>query len=409
MIPWSTEPVKVGYHLEHTLDVRQRGHNYEPIDDGDSTQPGTSVVGGGEDIKETVQKSQAKLFTLKVNKDHNIRKEDPQKDIDAILETFINKPQRLLRSTRKNNDMQQNVAEVAEDFESLIPVNGSSTKQKGLPGRKRKIYDDSDNKFGPIYEDDDFESITKAVQRPRRTVRIKQDSSSNQADNLHMKEPAAGKSFQRHASDLSTGSIDSMKSEDIDILLNPVRPPSRTNERSLDGLSQNSDVLLDSQGHLYSTQMCAMKEKRAKTPKNQKASFDLNSEEDSVQSTSYNHINEDVPNTTTGVSQSKVEQWKVKPLFKVILPKQGIDNDQQTATVTSMQNDVNQETEHKSSIKTKIFGTIGDLFKLGQKGSEKLIKVQTGDDCLNGAQPNSTGIMADDIENIFVYKDGKYI
>jgi hypothetical protein len=61
----------------------------------------------------------------------------------------------------------------------------------------------------------------------------------------------------------NTGSIESVKSEELNSILDPVRPNSRSSDTYVGGLSQSSDVLIDPQGQLYSTQFCAMKQKKA--------------------------------------------------------------------------------------------------------------------------------------------------
>jgi hypothetical protein len=64
---------------------------------------------------------------------------------------------------------------------------------------------------------------------------------------------ATRKSLRRFPSDLSVGSIESVKSEELNSILDPVRPNSRSSDTYVGGLSQSSDVLIDPQGFRFFT------------------------------------------------------------------------------------------------------------------------------------------------------------
>ncbi|CAC5369659.1 unnamed protein product [Mytilus coruscus] len=408
-IKWPKEPVRVGFHLDNTIDARKRGLNYDFLDDQDAS---TSVIPIVVDMKENSnpQRPAAKNFSFKIRKEQKVHNAD--EEINQFVDTFISKPG--LRSGRTRNTDTFTKEKSAFDFEPY-PVD-ETFKVSAEKGKKRKLYNESDTKYCPLIEDEssnDFDD--RFVGKGKRNLKLKKQNNEENAEvpekpetkssrkrsnvsdkTTNVKKVTRG-SLKRHASDLSTGSVESFKSDDMNNLLNPDRAASRSPELSLGGLSQKSDVLLDAEGQLYSTQLCSMKEKRARVPVS-KSSFNLDIvDDDSVQYLSQNsrngsnHERETIsPNTSHNVVGASTQSN-----FRPILPKQSEDHTSQASQkhigkttnakimiIQSSQKTV-KNTEpigEQSTLKSRLFGHMSDMFKLGSGDKSSSSKSKNSQD-----------------------------
>ncbi|XP_076102900.1 uncharacterized protein LOC143072021 isoform X1 [Mytilus galloprovincialis] len=409
-IKWSKEPVRVGFHLDHTIDARKRGLNYDFLDDQEAS---TSVVPIVVDMKENTnpQRPASKNFSMKIRKEPKVQN-NADEEINQFVDTFVSKPG--LRSRRTRNTGTFTKEKSAYDFEPY-PVD-ETFKVGAEKGKKRKLYNETETKYCPLIEDEssnDFDD--KFVGKGKRNMKLKKQNNegnsevpekletkssrnkSNISDPTTNVKKATRGSLKRHASDLSTGSVESFKSDDMNNLLNPDQALSRSPELSLGGLSQKSDVLLDADGQLYSTQLCSMIEKRARVPVS-KSSFNLDTvDDDSVQYLSQNSRNgSNLERAALSQNISRnVESTSTQSNFRPILPKQKEDSTSQvsqkqigkTKTAKIIVIHPSQSTVknvepvgQQSTLKSRMFGHMSDLFKLGSGNKSSSSKIKNDDD-----------------------------
>lgn len=307
-------------------------------------------------------------------------KTNPGKNITDVWGNLAAKPPR--REKTANITAEQNSAEDIESFS----VN-ETFKIGAEKGRKRKLYNETNNQYCPLIEDDissDFD-VDFPSGKCGRITEMKNDENSigdskpetqnkrNTRKSTMKVTTATRKPLRRLHSDLSVDSIESVKSEEFDGILDPVRPNSRSSDTSVGGLSQSSDILIDPQGQLYSTQFCAMKPKKAKLPhtiSNAGGQIDTDQEQSFQQ---YMSQHDDVSNKLVPDVQSnrncvvQIDENTSQASHSVgsdvtsIIPKQrqANHNPRQSESKKSKQK------EQSSSLKCRLFNSVNDLIKLG--------------------------------------------
>lgn len=402
-LKWPTEPVKVGYHLNTTIDVKKRGVDYSILEKDDEIQSSTTTksvestdtVIDNEQITSkrpvrncTVKQKNVpyeKLICAEEDDDFvessklrsartkSVMKEktNPGKDITDIWRDLEAKPTR--RKKAANITTKQNSAEDVEPFS----VN-ESFKICAEKGRKRKLYSENISQYCPIIEDENSSvfDIDFPTGKVGKIIEMKSDENSigdskpetqckgNKPNRTMKVTTATRKSLRRLPSDLSVGSIESVKSEEFDSILDPVRPNSRSSDTSVGGLSQSSDVLIDPQGQLYSTQFCAMTQRKAKLPHtiSNAGQIDTDQEQSFQQYMSQcdDESNKLIPsfkssrNGTAQINENSSQAWS------------DVTSELQQQSQTNQKNSKKSKQEKPStSLKTKMFNTFNNFIKLG--------------------------------------------
>ena len=410
-LKWPTEPVKVGYHLNTTIDVKKQGVDYSILEKEDEIQ--SSITSKSVESTDTVIDNEqitskrpvrnctfkrknvpyekltpaeedddfvesSKLRSARTRSAMN-EKTNPGKIITDIWGNLTAKPTR--REKTANITAKQNSAEDMEPFS----VN-ESFKICAEKGRKRQLYSANISQYCPLIEDEnssDFD-IDFPTGKGGRIIEMKSNENSigdskpetqykrNKPNSTMKVTTATRKSLRRVPSDLSVGSIESVNSEELNSILDPVRPNSRSSDTSVGGLSQSSDVLIDPQGQLYSTQFCAMKQKKAKLPHtiSNAGQIDTDQEQSFQQYMSKHDDMSDklVPsfkssrNSTVQINENSSQaSHSVWSDVTSILPKQSQTNQ------NPRQNDgkKSKQEEPSTSLKTRLFNSVNDFIKLG--------------------------------------------
>lgn len=227
------EPVRVGQHLDKTIDCKRRGYVYDFLD-SDS-----------ENVHDN--KLENDVGHVSTEKTDNLTTKNHEN------QQVINTKNTAFRFSDDDDDFENN--NKLPDLKNPQTCNrlGRVTRSAKKPTyyEENQSSPDRDSEWIPI-----MEAETQDIQYSPDVSKQKRQEKSKPSHTL------TRRPLTRHASDLSNNSPVTSPVSSIQNC-NSIRleSPSKISESSLDGLSQGSSLMLDDKGDLISTQVCVLKEK----------------------------------------------------------------------------------------------------------------------------------------------------
>lgn len=230
------EPVRVGQHLDRTIDCKRRGYVYDFLDSDSENVHDNKLENGVGHVSGSTEKT-----NNSTTKNH----ENQQ---------VINRKNTAFRFSDDDDDDFENNNKLP-DLKNLQTYNrlGRVTRSVKKPTyyEENQSSPDRDSEWIPI-----MEAETQDIQYSPDESKRKRQEKSKPSHTL------TRRPLTRHASDLSNNSpVTSPVSSTRNCNTIRLESPSKISESSLDGLSQGSSLMLDDKGDLISTQVCVLKEK----------------------------------------------------------------------------------------------------------------------------------------------------
>ncbi|KAJ8317721.1 hypothetical protein KUTeg_005625 [Tegillarca granosa] len=231
------EPVRVGQHLDKTIDCRRRGYVYDFLD-SDSE----NICDHNEEIGISfASESTEKMENLK----------DKNQENEEMIKTF-NRKNIPFRFSDDYDDFEN-------DGKSCDQTNQTYNRLGRVTRSTKKITYYEENQSSPEHDPEWIQIMEKETQDIQHSPDIRRQKRQEKSKPSHT---LSRRPLTRHASDLSNKSpVTSPVSSTQSCYTGRLESPSKVSESSLDGLSQGSSLMLDDKGDLISTQVCVLKEK----------------------------------------------------------------------------------------------------------------------------------------------------